>query len=266
MQSIAAGVMSSLANTSFALSGGLAVRAYGFGTRPSGDVDVATNEWKPSQFDDALARVTEQLQQSGYVVEDISPTETIDRHLAVMTPDGRQGFTVDFTYTSRSLPPVGVNGWGAVYAEPDVVSHKVNALHDRGAARDYIDFDEIRRSGRWHTRRIVYEMKARRMAVNLHSLADALLASQRLPLSDFRARGYSRAAYQDLRVRLDTYAEQVRAEAESDGSVRGLPLFPGAAGHEIPNLVPSPIGYCGACGRPLRSAKSLALGLGPSCR
>lgn len=73
--------------------------------------------------------------------------------ITVTSPDGYIT-DVDFGIDWRSSPPIGLS-IGPVLSEDDAVGNKVAALFSRGETRDYLDFDSIRRSGRYSVFRTI---------------------------------------------------------------------------------------------------------------
>lgn len=83
------------------------------------------------------------------------------------------------------------------------------ALFGRAAARDYIDFDGILRSGRYPIPRLLELAVEHDPGFRVDMFTDALLAVQRLPNSAFAAYGMSAEDAEAAVARIVGYAKQV---------------------------------------------------------
>lgn len=129
----------------FALAGSGAIREHGLTTRRTADIDLFTPLADPVSFGDAVDELTAQLRGDGFVVRLTRRFELFAR-LEVLGDD--RTVDVDLGVDARGREPV-VLAIGAVLSEIDAVANKVVALYGRAEARDFLDVDAIRRSGRF---------------------------------------------------------------------------------------------------------------------
>lgn len=130
----------------FALAGSGAIREHGVIARPTEDVDLFTTNIAPALFSEGLDAGVAALRDNGYTVDIARQAEKFAR-LDVTSADGYR-FDVDMGVDWRAHDPVTLEV-GPVLDLDDAVANKVGALYGRGEARDYLDVDAIRRSGRF---------------------------------------------------------------------------------------------------------------------
>ncbi|WIB72592.1 nucleotidyl transferase AbiEii/AbiGii toxin family protein [Curtobacterium sp. MCBD17_026] len=130
----------------FALAGSGAIREHGVIARPTEDVDLFTTNIAPALFTEGLDAGAGALRDNGYTVDVVRRADQYAR-LDVVTPDGYR-FDVDMGVDWRAHEPVTLEV-GPVLALDDAVANKVGALYGRAEARDFLDVDAIRRSGRF---------------------------------------------------------------------------------------------------------------------
>lgn len=97
-----------IAEIALRAAGGYAVRAYGIGDRPSGDVDLFTDWQRRADFPAAVEAVISALARHGYEVRVVAQQETFAR-LLVGAWDGAGDGAVDKVELSadwRAHPPV----------------------------------------------------------------------------------------------------------------------------------------------------------------
>jgi hypothetical protein len=127
------------------LTGGYAVRAHRLVSRPSQDLDLATEN--PTPMADIAAALRNGLHRLGWRVQSLE-TAPLSARFTVCDPDTGQEVEVD-VLKEIFWRPVADSPYGPVLAEEDVIGTKVRALGDRGAPRDLIDV--FAASRRWST-------------------------------------------------------------------------------------------------------------------
>jgi len=118
-----------------ALAGGYAVQAHGLVSRPSQDLDFATQH--PAEIPDIAQRLAGGLRGRGWAVT-VVDTRPLKARLLVTDPDTREACEVDLLKEALWKRPVKLDV-GPVVDLEDLVAMKVRALGDRGLPRDVID-------------------------------------------------------------------------------------------------------------------------------
>jgi hypothetical protein len=139
-----------------ALAGGYAVRAHGFGSRPSGDVDLFTDWQRRADFPAATDAVIAALEKHGYTVNVAIRGDTFARLLVQPPGDGADAEPekVELAADWRAHPPV-LLAVGPVLHPDDAVANKMCALYGRALARDFLDVDAAVTSGRYTRERLL---------------------------------------------------------------------------------------------------------------
>lgn len=126
------------------LTGGYAVRAHRLVSRPSQDLDVATEN--PAPMADIAATLRAGLESRGWRVQAL---ETAHCPPASPCPTRSPGRTARSTSSRRFSGGRSSRARTGPYSRKDVIGTKVRALADRGAPRDLIDV--FAASRRWST-------------------------------------------------------------------------------------------------------------------
>lgn len=136
----------SLDGTSFALAGSGAIREHGLADRPTEDVDLFTSDVDLQRFSSAVHAVVLGLREAGYDVAELRRVDQFAR-LEVTTADSHQ-VDIDMGVDWRVAEPT-VLAIGPVLSLEDAVGNKLSALYSRAYARDFLDIDSIRASGKF---------------------------------------------------------------------------------------------------------------------
>lgn len=193
------------------LTGGYAVRAHQLVSRPSQDLDVATEN--PAPMADIAAAVGEGLVQRGWRVRSLE-TAPLSARFTVTDPATGQECEVDIL-KEIFWGAIAHTAYGPVLAEEDVIGTKVRALADRGAPRDLIDVSAASR--RWST--IDLEEFGRRHARGRFEKEDlqASLAGAEWTDDDaFTAYGLDDTAIEALRAWAVHWADDLAARLHED--------------------------------------------------
>jgi hypothetical protein len=168
-----------LAGYGFALAGGYALRAHGFGDRESDDIDLFTDNLDPGRFADAVARLVTAYENAGLAVE-VARRAPVFARLVV-----ESSAKADLGVDHRQRPPVPMEV-GAVLSEADAIGSKVGAVYSRLEPRDFIDVQFVLDSGRYD-RETLLELADHREANPLDRamFAAQLQAGARLPDDGF---------------------------------------------------------------------------------
>ena len=136
----------SLDGTSFVLAGSGAMREHGLVDRPTEDVDLFTSDVDLAHFSSAVDAVVRGLREAGHDVAELRRVDQFAR-LEVTTADGHQ-VDIDMGVDWREAEPA-VLAIGPVLSLEDAVGNKLSALYSRAYARDFLDVDSIRASGKF---------------------------------------------------------------------------------------------------------------------
>lgn len=157
--------------------------------------------------------ITEQLQGRGFTVDATRRASTYAR-LHVSTGDGRQ-VDVDLGVDWRRDEPVRL-GVGPVLSLADAVGNKVSALYSRSEARDFLDVDAIRRSGRFTDEDLVTAAAERDPGFEVAMFAQQLTAVRRLTLRDVSSYGVTAEELEDVKTRCAQWAETLQQQSSSE--------------------------------------------------
>jgi len=136
----------SLDGTSFVLAGSGAMREHGLVDRPTEDVDLFTSDVDLARFSSAVDAVVRGLREAGHDVAELRRVDQFAR-LEVTTADGHQ-VDIDMGVDWREAEPA-LLAIGPVLSLEDAVGNKLSALYGRAYARDFLDVDSIRASGKF---------------------------------------------------------------------------------------------------------------------
>lgn len=206
------------ADAGFALAGSGAIREHGFIERPTQDVDLFTVRQDATQFRGALERVEGAFREHGFSVARIRDFDGFAR-LMVSASDGRVT-EVDLGVDWRANAPVQLSV-GAVLSQDDAVGNKVAALFSRAEARDYLDVDAIRRSGRYSDAQLLELAATADGGFDLDWFAKSLRDARRIHPDEVAPYGCSPRDLEGAQQRLGEWA--ARIESRGRGVVDGEP-------------------------------------------
>lgn len=197
----------------FALAGSGAIREHGMIERPTEDVDLFTTNQDVTAFSAAVDQVTDQLRGSGYQVDQSRRAAQFAR-LHVATKDGLQ-LDVDLGVDWRQDDPVFLSV-GPVLSVADAVGNKVSALYSRGEARDYLDVDAIRASGRFSDDQLVTAAAERDAGFEVGVFAQQLAAASRLQPAQVVRYGVTADQLEAVKARCVEWAAGLLSQAGSE--------------------------------------------------
>ncbi len=197
----------------FALAGSGAIREHGVIDRPTEDVDLFTTSQDVTAFSVAVDQVTDQLRGSGYQVEQTRQAPQYAR-LHVATGDGIQ-VDVDLGVDWRHDDPV-VLDVGPVLSLADAVGNKVAALYSRGEARDYLDVNAIRASGRFSDDQLLTAAAERDAGFDVGMFAQQLAAASRLQAAQVARYGVNADQLDAVKSRCVEWATDLHNQASTD--------------------------------------------------
>ena len=148
---VASLMLGEIGSAGFALAGSGAIREHGITDRPTNDVDLfTTTATGPEAFAAAVAAGERVLRDHGHQVTRSRSTPQFARLLveSANAPNPVLVVEIDLGVDWRREPPAQL-AIGPVLALGDAVGSKVAAVYSRGEARDFLDLDAIRQSGRF---------------------------------------------------------------------------------------------------------------------
>jgi hypothetical protein len=191
----------------FALAGGYAVRAYGIGERPSGDVDLFTDWRRRADFPAAVEVVVAALKHHRYGVQITARSETFAR-LLVSAPGSTDVDKVELSADWRAHPPVLLEV-GPVLHVDDAVANKMCALYGRALPRDFLDIDAAITSGRFSQDRLLALAADADDGFDLMMFACALGALTQITDAAFAEYGVSCDQCRDMRRRFAAWRDEL---------------------------------------------------------
>ncbi len=203
--------LDALAGTGFALAGAGAIREHGITDRPTEDVDLFTSVVDEEAFAAAVDRVIEAVAEAGFSVTTEESRRTARFARLSVRRGMRHPVEVDLAVDWRAADPVTLDV-GAVLDIRDAVHNKVSALYGRGAARDFLDVDAIRRSGRFTDRELVEAAAERDPGFDLRLFAEQLALARRLRSEIVAEYGVTESELQALVLRFEAWSDQLRGE------------------------------------------------------
>lgn len=202
---VAAIALAATLDSGFALAGSGAIREHGLTRRPTADVDLFTDQRDPVVFGEAVADVAAQLTSEGFTVDVERQFELFAR---LRVARGDDVVDLDLGSDWRSRQPV-VLALGPVLDEHDAVSNKVAALFSRAEARDYLDVDAIRRSGRFADEELLQGAAAHDAGFDDRLFAEALRQIRRIGVRRVREYGVTEDELAGVRERLLAWADVI---------------------------------------------------------
>ncbi len=203
----------------FALAGSGAIREHGVIDRPTEDVDLFTANADEDAFSVAIDYATARLRSSGFDVELTRRAEHFAR-LRVVTGEGVQ-LDVDLGVDWRQDDPVRL-AVGPVLSLDDAVGSKIGALYSRGEARDYLDVDAIRSSGRFSDEQLLTAAADRDPGFRLDVFLWRLDGARRITPDDVERYRVTAPQLAALQSRYDRLATDLRAQVSHGSSSAGV--------------------------------------------
>ncbi|AQX82315.1 hypothetical protein BWO91_16585 [Plantibacter flavus] len=199
----------------FALAGSGAIREHGLVDRLTHDVDLFTNNVDPAAFELAVDRLAVELRRTGHGVDEVRRHRQFAQ-LHVSTEDGR-AVEIDLAVDWRELEPVKLSV-GPVLSVTDAVASKVGALYTRLEARDFIDVDAIRLSGRFTDDQLLAAVAERDAGFERTMFADQLQQIRRVTDDRFTEYGHALEQIVALKQRFMDWASELRGESATSSS------------------------------------------------
>lgn len=197
-----------LDGTAFALAGSGAIREHGITDRPTQDIDLFTSDVDAERFDAAVGSVIDELRESGHTVDDLRRVAQFAR-LDVTTTDGRF-VQIDMGVDYREEEAVMLSV-GPVLSLDDAVASKVGALYSRAEARDYLDLDAIRSSGKFTDSQLIDVASERDPGFELPMFITQLDGAQKLRVEHVEPYNVEAAQLVAIKERLGEWADDLRS-------------------------------------------------------
>jgi len=198
----------------FALAGSGAIREHGTVDRLTHDVDLFTNDPDPAAFESAVEHLTSELKSAGHAVEEMRRSPQFAQ-LRITTPEGRS-VGMDLAVDWRENEPVTL-AVGPVLSREDAVGSKLSAPYTRNEARDYIDVDSIRTSGRFTDAELMDAAMERDTGFEVAIFSQQLDLIQRIEPRRFEEYGVDAAQLDAIKERFVQWAAAPRATEHGDG-------------------------------------------------
>lgn len=215
---VASIALASAGSAGFALAGSGAIREHGLTHRPTADIDLFTVMNAQDRFVGTVDEVVDRLRESGYEVEVPRRSESFAR-LSVTTEE--REVDVDLGIDWRSREPVALEV-GPVLAIEDAVGNKVAALYSRGEARDYLDVDAIRASGRFTDDQLVDLASNADPGFDTDMFAQRLQEAERIQLREVSVYGVNQSDLAGVVERSHEWARGLTDSAAPGVSDRDL--------------------------------------------
>lgn len=207
-----------LDGTPFALAGSGAIREHGIIDRPTQDIDLFTSDLDAGRFDTAVSSVVNGIRDAGHAVDELRRVEQFAR-LHITTDEGRF-VELDMGVDYREGEPVTLSV-GPVLSLDDAVANKVSALYSRAEARDYLDVDAIRTSGKFTDADLINAARERDLGFEVPMFAAQLEAVQRLRPDQTIVYNVDAAELDAIKTRLTSWATELRTpELRPEGTSR----------------------------------------------
>jgi hypothetical protein len=192
-----------LAGDGFVLAGGYALRAHGFGARPSDDIDLFTDRLDAELFAAAVQRLISAYQADGLEAEVVRQAPLFAR--VVVAAEAKADLGADL----RQFPPVRLEV-GPVLSEQDAVGSKVGTIYTRLEPRDFMDLQAVLDSGRYDADALLVLADQREVtALDRPMFAGQLRAGSRLPDAGFLRYGATPELIARIRQTAREWAEQL---------------------------------------------------------
>ncbi len=195
-----------LEGTRFALAGSGAIREHGIVDRPTEDVDLFTSDTDVARFANAVEVVVGAVRARGYTAVTLRQVEQFAR-IEVAATDGRQ-VDIDMGVDWRESESVMLS-IGHVLSVQDAVGNKISALYSRAYARDFIDVDAIRRSGRFTDERLILSAIERDPGFEVATFAGQLRLADRVTPEQVAQYEINRAQLAAIQGRLAAWAKEL---------------------------------------------------------
>lgn len=197
-----------LDGTPFALAGSGAIREHGIIDRPTQDIDLFTSDLDAGRFDTAVSSVVNGIRDAGHAVDELRRVEQFAR-LHITTDEGRF-VEMDMGVDYREGEPV-ILSVGPVLSLDDAVANKVSALYSRAEARDYLDVDAIRTSGKFTDADLIAAARERDLGFEVPMFAVQLDNVKNLDAGQVERYGVEPSQLDAIKSRLTNWAAELRA-------------------------------------------------------
>lgn len=201
--------LAAVAGRGFALAGSGAIREHGLVDRPTRDVDLFTDQLDEASFGSAVDAVAGSLRARGMVVREMRRAPQFAQLHVVTDTDG--SVEVDLGVDWRSREPVTL-AVGPVLSVLDAVASKVGALYSRTEARDFLDVDAIRSSGRFTDAELLAAVTDRDPGFEVAMFATQLAAVRTTGAREVARYGVDTAAWAGVVDRLGAWADRLAAD------------------------------------------------------
>jgi len=211
---LTAAALSALVGRAFALAGSGAIREHGMVDRLTHDVDLFTNDPDPAAFESAVDHLANEMKRVGHNVEQVRRSPQFAQ-LRIITPEGRS-VDMDLAVDWREKEPVALS-IGPVLSLEDAVGSKLSALYTRNEARDYIDVDSIRASGRFTDGELINAAMERDAGFEVEMFSQQLDLIDRIEPRRFEEYGIDVVQLDAIKDRFTRWAGSLRASEHGDG-------------------------------------------------
>lgn len=211
---LTAAALSALDGRAFALAGSGAIREHGMVDRLTHDVDLFTNDPDPAAFESAVDHLANEMKRVGHNVEQVRRSPQFAQ-LRIITPEGRS-VDMDLAVDWREKEPVALS-IGPVLSLEDAVGSKLSALYTRNEARDYIDVDSIRASGRFTDGELINAAMERDAGFEVEMFSQQLDLIDRIEPRRFEEYGVDVVQLAAIKDRFTRWAASLRASEHGDG-------------------------------------------------
>jgi predicted nucleotidyltransferase component of viral defense system len=204
--------LEAIADLGFALGGGQALHAHGYGDRLSLDLDFYVTNFDQDLFDRAEEATLAALRARGFVAQ-VGHSDTWLRQILVNDPATGEQVVLDLGQDYRQNPPIAITGIGPVIDLPDAAASKARALNDRRAARDYLDIHALLSQTGWTPARLFTALRDNlRPVVTAEEFAADLAAAGEQDPEDYHAYGLTDTDIARLTADFTRWAAELRAQ------------------------------------------------------
>lgn len=201
----------------FALAGSGAIREHGVTSRPTEDIDLFTTSMDSAAFDQAVEHVTRAWTDNGLDVS-LNRQAPLYVQFSLTTADGYH-VDVDMGVDWRGYEPARLE-IGPVLSVRDAIAAKVNAVYSRAEARDFLDLDAIRASGRFTDEQLLHIATERDPGFDRHIFATQLRQADLWTPGQVASYGMDPSGWAAVQQHCRQWAQNITAPAPKQPDAR----------------------------------------------